>query len=193
MAAIETPTKIGVISDSLVLIGEQPTTNINDNRYGVTVGAALFEVLYESELASNRWRFAMKKKMLSQVVGTPLNVWQYIYQLPSDCLLPIGIIPIAAYEIYADKLYTNQSSVELDYMFKPDISEVPPYFRLLLTYSLAKNMIKPVTESDEGVKVMEMHYNIQRNKAMFADAQARPSTTIPDAFTSVRTSRAALR
>lgn len=187
---IETHTKIGLISKALVLLGEKPLQSLNDQRYGATVGNNLFELIYETELQSNRWRFAMKKAALSMLVATPLNEWQYAFQLPSDMLLPIGTYPASNYEIYADRIYTNNNAVELDYMFKPDISALPAYFAMLMTYALARDMVKPITESDNGVELWQGKYNRQRNTALFADAQGRPNKPITDSpFTAVRNFR----
>ena len=144
--AIETNSKIDLISNALILCGEKPLTSLSDNRYGATVGANMFELLYENELQSNRWRFAMTKESLSQLAAAPLNQWQYAYQLPATMLLPVGIYPPdLEYEIYADHLYSDRSSVELDFMFKPLVTDIPAYFATLMTYALAKNFIKPIT------------------------------------------------
>lgn len=187
MASIETQTKIGLISKALVLCGEKPLNSLSDNRYGATVGANLFEQVYEAELQSNRWRFACTKKALSRLVAAPLNEWDYAFQLPATLLLPIGVYPSAPYEIYSDRIYTNQTTIELDYMFKPEVSACPAYFTLLLTYALAKDMIKPITESDNAVTIMTAKYNVQRARAQFADAQGRPNKPIVDSpFTQVR-------
>jgi hypothetical protein len=175
---IVTPTKISLISDALVLLGEKPASSLTEDRYGMTVGSNLFEAIYENELTSNRWRFAMTKAQLSQLVSVPLNEWKHAYQLPSDMLMPIGVYPKAQYEIYADHLYTNRSTVELDYLFKPDVPEIPPYFAQLMRYALARDMIKPITESDTGVSIMQQKYSMQRDRAMFADAQGRPNISI---------------
>lgn len=184
---IETGSKIELISKALILCGETPLNTLTDNRYGATVGSNLFEVLYESELQSNRWRFACAKVALSRLNVTPLDEWQYAYQLPSAMLLPIGTYLKFPYEIYADRIYTNQSTVNLEYMFKPEVSACPAYFRLLLVYCLAQNMIKPITESDTAVKVMESKYQVQRARAMYADAQGRPNRPVTDSpFTDVR-------
>ncbi len=186
--AIETNSKIDLISNALILCGETPLTSLSDDRYGAQVGANMFEMIYENELQSNRWRFAMTKEALSRLVAAPLNRWQYAYQLPATMLLPIGIYPIdLTYEIYADHLYTDRSSVELDFMFKPAVTKVPAYFSKLMTYALAKDFIKPITESDKAVEVMEQKYDMQRSVAMFADAQGRPSKPIMGSpFTDVR-------
>jgi len=186
-ASIETQTIEGLISKALILCGEPPLNSLSDNRYGATVGGNLFELIYETELQSNRWRFACAKVALSRLTATPLNEWQYAYQLPPQMLLPLGVYPRQPYEIYADRVYTNATSFELEYLFKPDISACPAYFTLLLTYALAKDMIKPITESDNALQLMTAKYNVQRGRALFADSQGRPNKVIVDSpFTDVR-------
>lgn len=187
--AIVTQTKLSMISAALVLCGEKPMNSLTDQRYGAAVGAAMFDMVYENELQSNRWRFACKKAQLAQVNVTPPNEWQFCFQLPTDMLLPIGIWgagPDRTYEIYSNVIYTNITSnpgpinssapvLTFDYMFKPDPATVPSYFSLLMTYALAKDMIKPITESDTAKTAMTQAYNRQRASAMFADAQGRPN------------------
>lgn len=173
---IETNSKIDLISKALILCGEEPLNSLSDQRYGATVGANLFEMLYENELQSNRWRFAMTKSALSKLAAVPLNQWKNAFQLPPDMLLPIGIFPAdLTYEIYGDRIYTDRETVELDYLFKPVVTAVPAYFATLMTFTLAQHMIKPITESDAAVKVMSDKYDKQRGIAMYADAQGRPA------------------
>ena len=175
---LETNTKIGLISRALILIGEKPLESLTDDRYGATVGVNLFELLYENELQANPWRFSMKKAALSRLVVTPLNQFQYAYQIPTDCLLVRHVYPATLYEIFGDRIYSDCTSIELDYQFKPEVTDVPAYFATLLTYALARDMVQPITESTEAVKVFASKYLTQRDRAMYADAQARPATPI---------------
>lgn len=194
-------TKLSMLSAALILTGEKAMNSLTDPRYGASVGAALFDMVYENELQSNRWRFACKKAQLARVNTTPPNEWQHTYQLPTDMLLPIGLWgvgPDRSYEIYGNLIYTNLTSnpgpinsstpvLTFDYMYKPDPSTVPSYFSLLVTYALAKDMIKPITESDTSASAMQTKYNIQRSKAMFMDAQGRPNRQLQhNPFVSVR-------
>ncbi len=185
--SIETQTKIGLISKALILIGETPLQSLSDDRYGATVGSNLFELIYENELQSNPWRFSMKKAALARLVATPLNQYAYAYQIPTDCLLARHVYPRSKYEIFGDRIYTDHTSVELDYQFKPDITAVPAYFSMLMIYALARDMVSPITESDTGVKTFAAKYVPQRDRAMYADAQARPPTMVQDSpFTDSR-------
>lgn len=191
-APIVTQTELSMLSAALVLCGEKPLNSLTDPRYGSAVGAALFDMVYENELQSNRWRFACKKAQLAQLNATPPNEWMYAFQLPTDMLLPIGFYgtgPDKSYDIYGNVMYTNITSnpgpinsttpiLTFDYMFKPDPSTLPSYFSLLVTYALAKDMIKPITESDTSASAMTTKYNQQRARAQYVDAQGRPNRPI---------------
>jgi hypothetical protein len=179
--AIESHSKISIISKALILLGEQPLNSLSDDRYGATVGANLFEIHFENELQGNPWRFASKKKALSRLNLEPLNQYRYVFQLPSDCLIVSHVYPRTDYEIFGAHLYANQSSVDLDYRFKPEVSALPSYFALYLAYALAKDMVNPITEgAATKVQVFTGKYNQQRSVALYADAQARPSKPIQD-------------
>lgn len=186
--AIESNSKIGLISKALILLGEEPLQSLADNRYGATVGSNVFELFYENELQSGSWRFAHKKRTLALLVDEPLNQWKYAFQLPTDMLLPRGVWPHGTpYEIYGEHLYTDCNAVDLEYIFKPDVNKMPAYFALLMTYYLAKSMAKPITESDAHEKKWSKEYNIQRDRAQYADAQGRPAQEVVDSpFTDIR-------
>jgi hypothetical protein len=185
--AIETNSKISLISKAMILTGEPPVESLSDPRYGVVVLANIFEQLYESLLQSNRWRFAMKKGAFSRLVVEPLNEWRYAYQIPPDCLILIGQTYPQPYEVYGDRVYTNSSTFEAEYMFKPEINKCPAYFTLLLTYVLAADSISPITENEAKARLMEMKLIRQRGIASYADAQSRPAKTVIDSpFVQVR-------
>lgn len=186
--AIETPSKISLISKALILLGEEPLDSLTDNRYGAKVGSNLFEIFYENEVQSGAWRFCEKKRALSRLVDVPLNEWKYVYQLPTDMLLPRGVWPRSArYEIYGKHLYADAATLDLDYLYKPDVDQIPAYFALLMVYKLAADMAKPITESDAHAKKWDKAYALQRGIALYADAQGRPTKPIQDSpFVDVR-------
>jgi hypothetical protein len=107
-------------------------------------------------------------------------------------LIPLGFYgtgPDRSYDIYGNVIYTNITSnpgpinstvplLTFDYMFKADPTTVPSYFSLLMTYALARDMIKPITESDTAASAMNVRYNQQRARAQFIDAQGRPNRPI---------------
>ena len=185
--SIETQSQISLISKALVLAGEKPCSSLSEDRYGVTVLANLFEIKYESLLQRNRWRFAMKKGSFSRLNVDPLNEWQYAFQIPSDCLLLVGQTYPQPYEVYGNRVYSNSSTFEAEYMFKPAINLLPAYFTLCLAYDLAQDALAPITENDARAAQMRIKATAQYAVAQFADAQARPSRPIIDSpFTAAR-------
>jgi hypothetical protein len=185
-APIVSQTALSMMSTALVLCGEKPLNSITDPRYGAQVSAALFDMVYENELQANPWRFSCKKGQLSLLNNTPLNEWQYAWQIPTDCLSMVGfwgVGPDKLYEIYGNVIYTNINSnpgvqpatLTAEYQFKPDPSTIPSYFSLLVTLALAQHFCKPITESDSARTKCEQAYIRQRNIAMFADARQRPN------------------
>lgn len=185
--SIEAQTKIGLISKALILCSETVLSSLSDDRYGAQVGSNLFEMILENELQSNPWRFCAKKAALSRLNVTLLNQFKYAFQIPSDCLLPRFVYPATTYEIYGDRVYANQLTVEMDYTFKPEIAAIPAYFSMLLTYALARDMIKPITSDKGAAQIMQQKYVLQRDRAMYADAQGRPASSVADSpFVNVR-------
>lgn len=189
--SIETQNKIRIISKALVLLGEKPCGSLSEPRYGVTVGAELFELYYEEEITSNPWRFATTKRALSRLNDVPLNQYKYAFQLPPDMLVPDHVWPRADYEIFGTQLHTDQPEVALTYRFKPNVTQWPAYFSMLMVYRLAKDMVNPVTEGSAAkVQIMEGKYNLQRGRSQYADAQGRPPKPIQDnPFVDVRGAR----
>ena len=186
-APIVNQSALQMMSNALVLCGEKPLTSTTDPRYGTLVmTGGLFDMVYENELQSNPWRFSCKKATLSQLTAVPVNEWQYAFQIPTDCLSVLGLWgvgPDKLYDIYADKIYTNITSnpgvtpatLTLDYQFKPDPGTVPSYFSLLVTLALTQFAAKPITENDTARTAWTQAYNVQRARAMFADAKQRPN------------------
>ena len=185
-APIVSQTALSMMSTALVLAGEKPLNSITDPRYGAQVVASLFDMVYENELQNNPWRFSCKKGQLSRINQQPINEWKYAWQIPTDCLSMVGfwgVGPDRLYEIYGNVIYTNISSnpgvaaatLTAEYQFKPDPSTLPSYFSLLVTCALAKHICKPITESDSARTKCEQAYEVQRGRAMFADARQRPN------------------
>jgi hypothetical protein len=186
--SIDTTSKVKIISQALILLGEKPVSNLTDDtRDSIQSAVGIFENLYEAELQRNRWRFACAKKALDRLNAKPLNEFAYVHQLPSDALLIFRVYPRTNYEIYGDRVYSNLQEIEVDYLFKPNVEKLPAYFAKLLAYALAREMARPTSESDTTVQDFSDRYNFQLQSAMFSDAQARPNRGIEDSpFTDCR-------
>lgn len=168
--------KIGIINHSLILIGESPITSLS-SAVG-TVAETVYDTTLESMLTDHRWRFAVKKVALVAASGSPLNEWTNHFTLPSDMLMLIRTYPNSVYEIYEDKLATNNNSVAVDYVFNPGETKYPEYFVKALAHQLASDMALSVTNDKTLEQRMAQKAEMAVAKAKHKDSQGRPSSAI---------------
>lgn len=169
--------KIDIVSSALQKLGHSPVSSLDEDDPTVMASAA-YDVIYPALLVRHRWRFAVKKALLARLTSAPLNEWTYAFQVPTDCLLPIGVYPKAAYEIYGDRLYAHQDTLELDYIFTANIGDVPAYFQRVLEYAVAADVAEGMTSNTSLVQAMSDRAERELSVAMGIDSQSRPNTAI---------------
>ena len=180
-------TDISMSSNALLLIGHSTINSFTDVGAGAKAAANLYDVVYEDAITSYPWRFSIGKATLSKLVASPLNEWVNAFQLPSDLLLTYRTYPRTTFEIYEDKLYTDQDVVEIDYWFKPEETNLPPYFVKLMQYLLAAEFSISVTDNrtlaDKFAEAAQRQAMIAQNR----DSQGRTNNAIESApFIEVR-------
>ena len=173
-------TDVSICSNALLLLGHNPISSFTEGGAGAQVSANMYETVYESVLTMHRWRFAAGQVALSRLVDTPLHDWAYAYQLPADYLVAIKVYPHADYEIFEDKIYCDQASLAIDYLFKPEENTLPPYFLELMEFRLASKFAIPVTGNRSLADTYFAMFQDQFNRASSLDSQARPSDPIQD-------------
>ncbi|MBT5235810.1 MAG: hypothetical protein HOM18_10975 [Candidatus Marinimicrobia bacterium] len=180
MSAVKNYTDIDIASNALLLIGESPIASFTEDTVAALIAANLYSSTFESLLTLHPWRFASTKATLSRLTAAPVNQWKYAYQLPADFLVAQHIDEgNDNYQIYADKLYSDNTTMVLDYTYKPDESFLPAYFTQLLELRLASVFAIPITESatrgDYYAGLAEKQ--LQRSKTI--DSQSTPSIGPP--------------
>jgi len=188
--------KISIISGAAVRLGNDPVISLDEGSKAATVGSNLYDTVLESLLAAHRWRFATGKKDLDLLADTPLNEWQYAYQLPANpkVITIIRVYPRMEYERFEDKIYCESNQgIAIDYVYRPTEEYFPAFFVDLVEYRMAMEMALPITGSrtlrdqfradlvGNGAQPGVMAY------AMAADSRERPPEAIVDSpFTDVR-------
>lgn len=168
---------IDIVSQALVLLGEAPISSLTEGTAG-QVATSLLETTRNQMLQANRWRFAAGKATLSRLTATPKNEWTYAFQLPSDLLLLYRVYPFTSYEVYEDKLYSDQATIEVDYLFDPGPGDYPSYFVEALVARLAAKMAIPITNNASLLEIQEARAKEAMAAALFADSQGRPNRPI---------------
>ena len=168
-------TSIEICSRALILLGASPIASFNDPGAGAQVSNILYESTLRSLISSHRWNFTKKKASLSRLVAAPLNTYTYQYQLPSDYLTMIKTADDSIYEIQGDKVLSNQDSLQIDYIHRPDETNFPPIFIETLEFYLASKFAVPVTDSKTNAELYLGFYNTQIKKAKAVDSQSVPT------------------
>jgi hypothetical protein len=178
---------IDISSNALQMIGATSISSFTDPGAGAAVAAALYEPILEAMLTTNYWRFTIKQQQLNRLSSTPLNGYQYAFQLPTDSLKIESVDPRSSYKIFEDKLYSNQTEIEVDYVYRPPTTQLPSYFVLALTYKLASEFALSVTDDTQKNALYSQKHLAALADAFSADAQQYPQTPILDQpFTDVR-------
>ena len=176
---------IDIASNALQMIGGGSISSFTGGG-DAAVANALYEPIVLAMLSKNYWRFAMKKQSLNRLSQTPLNEFQYAFQIPTDSVKIERVEPRVRYKIFQDKIYTDSNTIELDYLFRADTSSWPPYFVLLVTYKLASEFALSVTDNEQKNALYEDKYRTQLGEAFTADAHNFQQTPIVDStFTNV--------
>ena len=128
--------KIDLISNALILIGDLPINSLTGNSRAQTVAANLYDNIVKNELSKHRWGFARRKAQLALLTDAPIdNDFSSAYQLPTDLIALIKLTPMLNYQIYGDKVYTNfTQALYCDYIEDVVESEWPVYFSKMILY-----------------------------------------------------------
>ena len=165
---------IDIASNALLRIGANPISSFTEGGAEGTVADNLYEPTIRDLFTKARWRFASAKRQLARLTATPLNEFKYAYQLPSDMLYMYRVYPYADYEIVSDKLYSDETEVYIDYIYRPDESKWPAYFQLLAEYKLASEFALSITDNRALNELYETKAMMQLRAARHADSQGRP-------------------
>lgn len=178
---------IDISSNALVLIGAKPINSFDEPGAGAAAAKALYEQTVRSMLTRTYWRFAIKKQQLNRLSQTPLNEFQYAFQIPTDSLKILKVYPRSWYKVYRDLIYSNTQELAADYVFRVEDSGLPDYFVFALQYKLASDFALSVTDDVNKHALFEEKFRLAMGEAYAADAQQNPQTPIVDQpFTDVR-------
>jgi len=170
--------KIQLISNALILIGDAPISSLNDSGAGAIVGANLYESSYNNMLSLHKWRFATKKATLARLSDKPLSGYDYQYQLPADLLIVHNTSASYDFDIYEDKIFTNKDTLEIEYTFKVAEDYLPAYFIKAFEFFLASEFSIPVTGNATRATTYQAMFKDQMRKAKGLDSTSRPAQQI---------------
>jgi hypothetical protein len=174
--------KIQLISNALILIGDLPIASLVGNTRAHVVANNLYDNIVQNEMTKFRWGFARKKAQLVLTAGVPVGTeYTSIYQMPSDLLFLIKVNPKIRYGLYGDKLYCNASSdLYVDYIHNASESTWPVYFSKMIEYALAIDFAPAIRDSAASMDANARQYLNASRMARFTDSQQYPVIPITD-------------
>ena len=164
-----------------MLLGHKPIITL-DNADDLVISAEqAFDILLPAVLAQTDWRFATKiqQLVLSTEVPPPQTNWTQFYLLPSGYLKNIRIIPQNyVYQIYANnQIWCNwgtQTPVFMEYIFQPEIAQLPAYFVNYFIYEIAAFLALSNAQKPDYAAFLESKRINGMAMACALDAQNRP-------------------
>ena len=185
-------TQLSIINTALLLAGTNQITALDDETREARVAAATYTVTREDMLSRYPWDHATGQATLARLVATPLFGYSYAYQLPTDpkaiAILKKDNVP-NNYKIYEDKLYSDNTTVNIDYVYDPGEANDPPYFTRLLEFALTEIYAFTLIQDESLGDSFEARKSKQLIVAKNIDAQNSPADQISEnefALTAIR-------
>lgn len=150
-------TDIGICSAALLKLGEDPISSFNDGTDPSDTCKVLYPSFAKHCLSMHAWNFARKKVQLARLVETPVNQWAYAYQMPSDSLRVLGVFtsdnvratPTPDYDIFYNQVYSNDTTLYLDYIAEVPEADWPAYFEEFVKTAFAAELALPITNQQD--------------------------------------------
>lgn len=190
-------TKVEICRKSLMLLGAEPIQSLDEENDKARLCSEFYPDKKRTALSETHWNFATTKRQLNQLSKDPKSEWDHQYQMPSDRVAgPHSVFydndsddPLQDYEVVDGKLMTDYDSIYIDYTYEVDENRFPPYFVDFLTYALAAELAKPITDqTTEAQRLYQIAYGSESDneeggklgKAKRRDSQGQATQVIQD-------------
>lgn len=168
-------TDIEIMSNAAVLLGKNSFTTIDDADEFAVSCQKFFDLLVESELAQNAWKFCKKEVQLSQVAGFDPDFagFNTAYDLPADFLSLCRLFPNIQFQIFERRIYTygTVGELKLEYNYNVPVTRWSAPFKEYMVYALASKLAPAVAQNANLMAAMISERNRILTTAMYIDAQ----------------------
>lgn len=140
-----------IFNSALVKCGEEPIISVTDESVRARLLNGCKDRIRRNLLRSHPWKFAQKQIQLTPTVDVPVFDWQYVYNLPHDCVRVLGL-PSNSYDLewnkVGDQVFSNHSPMNILYI--RDILDTTKYddnFVEVLSWAYANEIIYTLTQT----------------------------------------------
>jgi hypothetical protein len=132
-------TALEIANLALTRMNESTIDALTDDTYIAGLIRLFFKPVADEVTVEDDWQFARTRKALVEdTTSENLTNYQYMYDLPADCIMPRGLTSKQQYEIELGKLYTDDNDDPV----------------LIYTCEIVKNETDPVSGFD--IPVMQI-------------------------------------
>jgi hypothetical protein len=174
-----TPSKLGIISNALVRLGEKPIQSIDSEDAEAVMASAIFDEVTLTALSSTPWSFATARVKPPQLVSYTNDFtsrYQYAYELPIDEVIRVlGLESRCDYMIAEDReLWTDDNEAEIWYVRDVPVQEWQPWFVSGIVMELASAFALAITGDNARTELFARLARDQMAKARNIDSQHVP-------------------
>lgn len=134
---------------------------------------AVYTFLRDSLLEDADWGFARAEASLALLASSPVTEdWEYIYQLPSDCIAVRHVEGDYPYKVVSDTIYTNYTTPKIIYTKRvTDTAKFTPKFAQALGGKIADALAFGVSQNATLAQVVREEAKMLVQEAKWSDAQ----------------------
>lgn len=190
--------KVQIANRALGKVGAKIVVSLDDTtvKEARTVNAA-FDIVRDAAIRAHNWSFAMERASLSALTDTPAWGYNYLYQLPTDCLrvvqvndawVAVGLTDYIGgpdaepYKITGRRIETDYAApLKLRYLKRiEDTSQWDACFVEYFACRLAYEMCETLTQSNTKKESLRGDMRQHITEAIRANAIELPPTPLPD-------------
>lgn len=178
--------QVRICNSALLLVGADTIESFSDetDRREALLCARLYETTRDQLLQNHPWGFSITTKTLAKTVNTPVDDYEYEYQIPPEVIRIITAFQDNDYEIRSDKIVSNVNNTVIAYTIKAQVvpaeSEFPPYFTRALELELAKIFAAALRGDEEMANAFKVLASEALVNAKLVDSQQQPSMVIAE-------------
>lgn len=157
----------------LARIGEKRINDANDTGDSASVLRDEYGQAKDQLLAMYPWRCATRRVALAQKAGTNMTAYEYMYQVPVDCITVQALLDGETFEpvpfdcrIEGDTLYCNMDNPVIKYTHRIRAYEMNPLLVEALVLLLAHKVAWRITQSVDIENDMYGRYQVALGDAL---------------------------
>lgn len=164
---------VSICNTALTALSSSRIVSLTEDSENARKCNAIFQPVRDELIESHNWNFAKRQKALGLLTAAPVFDWLYAFQLPTDCIRVMRMQNDADFQVYGDKLYTNEPEANIEYFAKiTNPAEFSEGFVSALAARIARDLAYGITQSSTVQQTMAANYKEALANAKASDAQA---------------------